>query len=102
MPFLSDRNGYAIPVLKFGATETVAATIASAQSTADSTKDRVIRMISDIDFYAKQGSNPTAASTDSALVPAGVEAIVVVPKGEVVAVLRVGAADGTVWFTELV
>lgn len=101
MNLMFDNNGQPIPALKFGSTETVATTAASAQSTANTVEARVVRVISDIDIYLEQGTNPTASSS-SALVPAGAELILVVPKNEVIAVIRVGASDGTTWITNLV
>lgn len=74
-------------------------TTPSAQSSAISAGNKIVRLVSTIDSYIAIGSNPTATSASLYLV-AGVPEFFAVTAGEKIAALRVGGSDGVLSIAE--
>lgn len=99
MPLMPlDANDRAVPVLRPGATTTVAVASASAASAVFGAS--VVRMTSTVDCYVLIGTTPVALTT-SMYLPAGVPFdIRVVPSVDKIAVIR-RSTDGVLHLTEM-
>lgn len=81
-----DDNSNAIPVMRPGSTQVVDGSSASAQTAQAFSGAKVVYLCSASAYYVKVGSNPTAASSDSMLVPGNVPLYIRVNNGEKIAV----------------
>ena len=104
-----DQAGNFFPAIvgKFGTTQVLTAGAASSQSTAFGQETTLVRIATSnltgagAHIHIATGTNPTASSTTSALVPCGLIEYVYVSAGDKIAVLRGGGTDVSVSVTEI-
>jgi hypothetical protein len=93
-----DLNGVVTGVFGLGASQSVAFTGTSAQSTAVATSTRIVRLVSTQPCFVAIGSDPTA-TTSSVYLPANVVQYVSIVGGHKVAAIQVSTA-GSLYVTE--
>jgi hypothetical protein len=97
---VQDDNGQLMPVVRFGASQVLAYTGTSAQSTAFSAFPNVIRIVATSDCHVLISDNPTATTT-STFLPAGMVEYVGCKGGnKIAAIQKTGGTAGSLFITE--